>query len=87
MILLCASLEVEPGPCLKAALLSLDCSSLVFASPPFPEEQLFELDFCNSGKVMEAEDCFRQTRNGGHRKASMPRSPMGSCFVSGVIVK
>ena len=37
VILLCASLEVEPGPCQKAALLFLDCSSLVFACPPFPE--------------------------------------------------
>ena len=36
---------------------------------------------------METEACFLQTRNGRHRKATMPRSPMGSCFISGVIVK
>ena len=36
-ILLCVSLEVEPGPCPKAALLFLDCSSLVSESPPFPD--------------------------------------------------
>ena len=36
-ILLYVSLEVEPEPCPKAALLFLDCSSLVSASPPFPD--------------------------------------------------
>ena len=36
-IVLCAPLEAEPGPCPKAALLFLDCSSLVSASPPFPD--------------------------------------------------
>ena len=30
-------LEEEPGPCPKAALLFLDGSSLVSASPPFPD--------------------------------------------------
>ena len=35
-ILLSVSLEVEPGPCSKAALLFLDCSSLASVSPPFP---------------------------------------------------
>ena len=37
ILLLCVSLEGEPGPCPKAALLCLDCSSLVSASPPFPD--------------------------------------------------
>ena len=37
---LCVFLEEEPGPCPKAALLFLDCSSLVSASPPFSDEQL-----------------------------------------------
>ena len=36
-ILLCASLEAEPGSCHKAALLFPGCSSLVSASRPFPE--------------------------------------------------
>ena len=36
-ILLCIFLEEEPGPCRKAALWSFDCSSLVSASPPFPD--------------------------------------------------
>ena len=35
-ILFCVSLEAESGPCPKAALLFLDCSSLVSTSPPFP---------------------------------------------------
>ena len=35
--LLCIFLEEEPGPRPKAALWSLDCSSLVSASPPFPD--------------------------------------------------
>ena len=36
-IFLCVSLEAEAGPCPKAALLFLDYSSLVSASPPFPD--------------------------------------------------
>ena len=76
------SLEGEPGPCPKAALLFLDCSSLVSASPPFPDQQLFEPALWNSGEVMEAEVYSLQTRNGGHRKTSIPRSPAGSCLVS-----
>ena len=45
-ILLCVSLEVEPGPCPKAALLFLGCSSFVSASLPFPDWQLFERLLC-----------------------------------------
>ena len=81
-MLSCVSLEGEPGSCLKAALLFLGCSSLVSASPPFPDWQLFESALWGSGKVMEAGACSLQTRNMGHRKASMPRSPTGSCLVS-----
>ena len=81
-ILLCVSLEVEPGPCPKSALLFIDCFSLVSAFPPFPDIQLFESAFWNSGNVMEAEGYSLQTRNGGHSKASIPRSPTGSCSVS-----
>ena len=36
-VLLCISLEGEPGPCPKVVLLFLDCSSLVSAFPPFPD--------------------------------------------------
>ena len=31
---------------------------------------------------METEVYFLQTRNGGPRRASVPRSPTGSCLVS-----
>ena len=36
-VLLCVSLEGKPGPCPKAAVLFLDCSSLISASLPFPD--------------------------------------------------
>ena len=36
-ILFCIFLEEELGPCPKAALLFLGCSSLVAASPSFPD--------------------------------------------------
>ena len=52
---LSVSLEKEPGYCPKAALLLLDCFSLVFASPSFPDGQLSEPALWNSGKAMEAE--------------------------------
>lgn len=40
--LLCVFLEGEPDPCPKAALLFLEGSSLVSASPPFPDQPLLE---------------------------------------------
>ena len=54
-VLLCVSLEREPGSLPKSVLLLLDCLSLVFPSPPFPDLQLSEPVLRNSGKVMEAE--------------------------------
>ena len=39
-------LRGQPGPSLKAALLLLGCSSLVSASPPFSDLQLFESLLC-----------------------------------------
>ena len=41
-ILLYVSLEAKPGPCLKAPLFFLDCSSLVSVPFTFPDQQLFE---------------------------------------------
>ena len=35
--ILCVSIEVEPGPRPKAILYFLSCSSLLSASPPFPD--------------------------------------------------
>ena len=90
-ILFCVSLARGPGPRPKAALLSLGCSSLVFASPPFPDQQLFELALWNSGKVMEAKAYLFPTHkkwpgvgegSWRHRKASVHRSPTGSCWIS-----
>ena len=52
---LCVSLEGEPGPCPQAALLSLDGSSLVSASPPFLDEQPLEPALWDSEKLMDAE--------------------------------
>ena len=76
-ILLSVVLEGEPGPYPKAALLSLDGSSLVSASPPFPDDQLFGPALWNSGKVTEADVYSSKIRNGGHRKPCVPRSPEG----------
>ena len=81
-MLLCIFLGEKPGHCPKAPLLFLDCSSLVSVSPPFPDEQLFELALWNSGTVMEAEAYSLKARNGGHRKACVSRSPTGSGSIS-----
>ena len=75
-------LEAEAESCPKASLYFIGCSSLVSASPPFPDYQLSEPAYWNSGKVREAGVCSLQTRNGGHRKASVPRGPTVSCLVS-----
>ena len=86
-ILFCIFLEGEPAPRPQAALLCLDGSSLVSASPPFPDEHLSESALGvqgRSGRLNEA--CFLQMRNGGHRNAFMPRSPTGSCSVSRSII-
>ena len=54
-ILLCVYLVREAGPCPKAVLLLLDCSSLVFASLSFPDHQQSQPVPRNSGKVTVAE--------------------------------
>lgn len=74
-VLLCVSLEREPESCPKPVLLFLDYlfSSLVFASPLFPDQQLSEPVPWNSGKAMEAEwGPFPKNRNGGHGKVFVP---------------
>ena len=76
--LLCVSLEVEPGPCPKAALLFLGCPSLVFASFPSGISNCLNLPFGTQGRSWRLE-----SRNGTERLlASVPRSPTGSCWVS-----
>ena len=69
-VLLCVSLERELGPCPKAVLL-LDCSSLVFASPSFLDQQPSEPASRNSGQVLEAEEM------GGTERLLCPRAPQG----------
>ena len=85
-ILLCVSLEREPGPCPKAVLLFLDYSSFVSAFPSFPDQQLLEPVPWNAGKVMEAE-CgpFPRNEKWGTQKGIVPRSHRGpwSVTVSG----
>ena len=64
-------------PYLKAALLFLDCSSLISRSLPFPDEKLCESALINWGKFKEDEwSLFLTTRNGGYRKDSCQGGPM-----------
>ena len=67
IILFYISPEKEPGPCPKATLLFLDCSSLVSTSPPslLAEPPLWRL----------SEASFLQTKNGGHGKAFCAQEP------------
>ena len=73
--LLYVSLEVEPGPCPRAAVWFLGYSSLVFASLPFLDQQLFESALWNSGKFMEARVCFLQENRG--QKGFCAQEPHG----------
>ena len=66
----------------KTPLLLLHCSSPVSAPPPFLDQQLFNSALQNSGKAIEARVYFLKIRNGGDRRASLLRMPMGSCLVS-----
>ena len=83
-VLLCISLEGEPGPCPKAALLFLEYSSLICAFPPFPDEQLFESALWSSGKVKEAErSLFPTNKKQGTQRGLVPsRAPPGSCSIA-----
>lgn len=75
-------------PCSETKTLTQGCtafswlSSLGFVSPPFSDYQLFECALWNSGKVMGSPVCPLQTRDWGHRKASVPRKPTVSFLVS-----
>ena len=73
---LCVSLEREPESCLKAVLLFLDCSSLLFASPPFSDQQLSENPPWNSGKAVEAEGgLFPENKRCGIQKGFFAQEP------------
>ena len=80
-IMLHIFLDEGPGRCPQAAPLCLDRSPPVSASPPFPDEQLFEPAVWNSGKVMEAAAYSLKTRTWG-AQARVSSSPTGSCLVS-----
>ena len=82
-IFLCIILDGGPGLCPKFVLLLLDCfflslhpfTSLIsnFLNPPLGTQ----------GRPWRLNDApFLKTTNGGHRKAFVPRSPTGPCWVS-----
>ena len=54
------SLRGNQDPAPKAVLLFLDCFSLFFASPPFPDQQLFEPALWNSEKVTQRGFCAQE---------------------------
>ena len=73
---LCVFLEKEPASCPKAVLSFLDCSSPVFASPSFPDQQLSEPAPWNSGKATEAEwGPFPKNKNWGTQKGFCAQEP------------
>ena len=69
------SLEKKAGPCFKAALLFLDCSSLDSAStlslPGLTTVQICSLEL----REGHGGQSLFPTRNGGRGKTSVPKSP------------
>lgn len=64
-------------------LLFLDYSSLVFASPTLPEQQLSEPTTWNSGKAMKAErGPFPKKKEMGDTERLVPRGPTRPYSVS-----
>ena len=67
--------EQEPGLCLEAVQTFVS----VFASPPFPDQRLFETKLWNSGKVKEAEHSLYPTdKNWRTQSRSVLQSPTES---------
>ena len=62
---------MELGPCPKAALLCLGCSSRFSVSPSFRDWHVFEPALWNLGKFMEAEAYSLQIRNVGMRDSEV----------------
>ena len=80
-ILICISLEEDPGPCSKAALLFFDYSSLSLHPLPSSISNCLNLPFGTQGRSWRLNEAyFLQTRNGGHRKGFGPRSPTGPAW-------
>ena len=78
-VLLCVFLEREPGSCPKAILL-FDLDSSFFLSLV---STCLKLSLGMKGKFKVAESGpFAKNKNGGHREALAPRSPIGPCPIS-----
>ena len=81
-ILPCMSLEGEPGSCLAALLFLTVFLFSLYALPSLVSNYL-NLSVGIQGRSWSLnESCFLMTRNGGHRKAFVPRTPPGSCSIS-----
>ena len=79
--LFCVFLEGKPGSCPKAVLGLLDFSSLVFASLPFPSQQLSELVPWKSVKTMDAEwGPFPKIKKCGTQKGFCSQKPRRAVF-------
>ena len=63
-ILLCISLEEDPGSRFNRCTTFLDCSSFVSAFPYFPDLQVLEPALWYSGKVWADKAFSLQMRNG-----------------------
>ena len=73
-------LEEEPGPCLKAALLFLDCS---LHSPPSLISNYLILPFETQGRSRRLNEAYcLRIRNREHRKYLYPGAPQGPGLVS-----
>ena len=86
-ILFCVSLEGEPGPCPKAALLfplAVPALSHIPSLPWLASVWTCPLELREGhGGWMKPTSCNQDT--GGHRKAFVPKSPTRSCLVSGFL--
>ena len=66
-----------PSPTARVYSNSLDCSSPVFVSRPFPGQQLFESALWNSGNIKEAEWSVYPINK--KQKTERPQNPVDSC--------
>ena len=86
-ILLCVSLEGEPGPCPKAArFFSLTIPPLSLHPLLSMISNCLNLPFGIQGRSWKLNEAyFIKIRHGGHRKAFVPRNLIGPCLVSGIL--
>lgn len=82
-IRVCIFFVEESGPCIKAALLLLDCSSLVhIPSPPQMSNDL-NLPLGTRGRSRRLKEAhFLQTRREAYGKDCVWERPTGSCPIS-----